>query len=756
MSSVSLSYIRARQGTSWYSASGNANPYVMGYKNAVYYDQGALYTMQVTVSSGHTITSISFSIPKIASNKAYNNTHVYAVIYDYDPTNYFSNNTAPTNYVARDYSDTRINGSSGTSNIVVTVSSLSITSSATYYVFLTTNAENTLDPYMVGASNSYCYISSETAPDNPATSVSTSTTLYMGSQTTLSWYPYDSNYTYTLSYKFTNSGTETTIVSNTSSSSVAFTPPVTLSSLIPNSISGTIILYVESFLNGYSAGKYSSSYPLNIPTSGREPTCASGWASASYTQVLSRCISGYSEIRGTVDVTKITCNYNSTVGSITATCNSTSQTYTASGTKSLGMAISGNNVVTITVKDSRGYSTVYTQTISALAYSPPSFTSLSVIRCDSSADESSNGTYYAVTPNVSYTSYDGSNTLTIRTRWEVFGGTYSSYTNLSNNVKSSALGGGNLSTTSSYLIEVTAYDTLTTSSNPSIQTRTLTNTSLVATFNLKSNGLGAAFFGLANTDNQLSVYGDISILSNTAGDLNSNSRNGAMVYDPGDTTPQWLGRCNGLFKGNGDGIVTGAYGYANLLIKSWYGVGFVDGCTNQGITVGINCRDGHIYSNDITSYGNLSAVNITANRYLIGNNIPAQAFHLVVGQNLDSTTDLTGASFNKDFLYVNFDINNAPQNASAIFFVSPESEGRTDKYSTWSNVPGLIVGTEWFVGYRNVYRFDRWEGALIELIEKSPVYGRHWYCLVGGVMDSSDPTELRYQTAWSYITPQTV
>lgn len=53
----------------------------------------------------------------------------------------------------------------------------------------------------------------------------------------------------------------------------------------------------------------------------------------------------------------------------------------------------------------------------------------------------------------------------------------------------------------------------------------------------------------------------------------------------------------GIFNGNGDG--NGA-GVANLIIKSWYGVGFVDGCSGQGMTVGIDCRSGNITCNSIT------------------------------------------------------------------------------------------------------------------------------------------------------------
>ena len=53
----------------------------------------------------------------------------------------------------------------------------------------------------------------------------------------------------------------------------------------------------------------------------------------------------------------------------------------------------------------------------------------------------------------------------------------------------------------------------------------------------------------------------------------------------------------GIFIGNGDG--NGA-DVANLIIKSWYGDGFVDGSSCQGMTVGIDCRSGNITCNSIT------------------------------------------------------------------------------------------------------------------------------------------------------------
>ena len=54
---------------------------------------------------------------------------------------------------------------------------------------------------------------------------------------------------------------------------------------------------------------------------------------------------------------------------------------------------------------------------------------------------------------------------------------------------------------------------------------------------------------------------------------------------------------SGIYKGNGDGASTGTSGISNLIIKSWYGVGFATSCynvTNPGISLAIDTRTGNV------------------------------------------------------------------------------------------------------------------------------------------------------------------
>ncbi len=590
MSNVSLSFYKARQGYTWYNAS--TNPTVMGYLEPNYVDQGAVYRMTVSVSAGYVVQKLTFNVRNI-SGHAFGYTNVYAVIYSDDPTESFSNNTAPSNYSWRGSSYSYIDGDSGTSDIVVSVD-VNITSTKEYFLFLTTDSGDPLAPFMRGSTNISCSLG-EMKPESPATSVSVSTTPYMDQDFYISWSPYTSGYTYTVSYSFVHHSTQHAVVDRTTANSAKCNvPSFPYGNDIPNSTSGSFKIYVTSYnSSGIQVGETSAEFTLNLPTSNRNPTCKDGWASATYEVKAGTCVAGFSEVKATLDTSKITCNYGSTLREVRISCNSFNTSITESGTFNLGKAITGNNIVTITAYDSRGLGTTYTKTIVGEAYSPPSFNSLSVIRCDASGNESSSGTYYAVTPSVSHTSYGGNNGLLIKTRWQVFGGTYSSYIDVENNVKSAPQGDGNIATTSSYLIEVFAIDTF---SQSSTQTRTLTSTSVAATLNLKSNGLGAAFFGLSSTDKELTVFGRVGVTP-TIDKLNFSKGNtdGALLLSTGG---QSFGEVNGIYRGNGDGnglvLGTSDKSVCNLAIKSWYGVGFVDGCSGNGITVGIDCREGTI------------------------------------------------------------------------------------------------------------------------------------------------------------------
>lgn len=102
------------------------------------------------------------------------------------------------------------------------------------------------------------------------------------------------------------------------------------------------------------------------------------------------------------------------------------------------------------------------------------------------------------------------------------------------------------------------------------------------------------FNGVARTLILLNSSGDTEvpgrIYSNViTGNPGSNDQ-GAMIMH----TKQ--GSNNGMFVGSADtdAQTLGTSIGTNLYIKSWWGLGIVDGCGGNGITVGIDCRNGHI------------------------------------------------------------------------------------------------------------------------------------------------------------------
>lgn len=106
-----------------------------------------------------------------------------------------------------------------------------------------------------------------------------------------------------------------------------------------------------------------------------------------------------------------------------------------------------------------------------------------------------------------------------------------------------------------------------------------------------------------------------------------------------------------------------------------------------------------------------SAVEVPAAGDFLMGGIPAQAFKL------PHSSDLTGASFEKDFLNVNTSNTRAAENAAALFQVAAGD-------STWSNVPSSHAGTYWY-GYRAVLVMNASFYAVV-IVEFLPYVGRIW------------------------------
>lgn len=176
--------------------------------------------------------------------------------------------------------------------------------------------------------------------------------------------------------------------------------------------------------------------------------------------------------------TKVTANLASGAGKYGAT----PKTYTVSigtqsGTPPLTsgyFTTSGDVTIKGTVTDSRGFSRTYTKTITVIDYAAPQILPISeereviAARCNSEGALDANGTYLLIAAKRSYSKVEASgaqkNFCRIQYRYKVEGGSYSSWVDIlaktatSDEVITGALLGGELSTTSTYIVQIRAVD----------------------------------------------------------------------------------------------------------------------------------------------------------------------------------------------------------------------------------------------------------------------------------------------------------
>ena len=272
----------------------------------------------------------------------------------------------------------------------------------------------------------------------------------IGTNTTISITRDKSSYTHTLTYKF---GSATgTIATKTTNTSVVWNPTAsTLYAQIPNAKSGygtvTCQTYDGNTLVGTTtAGFYAYAVKeecLPIVTATIEDTNDSTYA---VTGSRTKFVNYISKPKVTVSATA---KNSATIKSYSFTLNGVTKTSTsAGGTVDFGKINSANNLtLTMTVTDSRGLTASATKTITILAHSSPTAI-VTLNRLNNYEDE----TYLTVDGSIA--SVNSKNTMTIKYRYKVSGGSYGSYTTISDNTKQTL----SLNKNNSYIFNIIVTD----------------------------------------------------------------------------------------------------------------------------------------------------------------------------------------------------------------------------------------------------------------------------------------------------------
>ncbi len=402
-------------------------------------------------------------------------------------------------------SQTVSHNSDGSKSLTITaVYNIRATISGTYYSTITATATITLDSIA------------------RASSVSASS-VNMGSATTVTITTASSSFTHTLTYSF--GSTSGTIATKTSSTSVSWTPPLTLANQIPSATSGTCTITCTTYNGSTSIGSKTCTLTLTVPST-VIPTISSLTATRVDGDVPEDWgIYVKTKSKATLAITGASGSYGSTIKSYSISGGGYSSTASSFTTGYLNT--SGTVTFTAYVADSRGRtSAAATVSISVVNYAAPSFSSYSSQRCTSDGTVSNDGTYIQGLCKYNYYSCSSNNTLTRSIKYKKSSAT--SWTSVSTSFSYNTavvFGSGNISGDSSYDVQYTLTDAFTSVS----VVDTVSTAAVVMDF--KSGGAGLAVGKVAETDDcfevsedwEFKVYGEF--LSDLLG-----SQSGGVYY----------------------------------------------------------------------------------------------------------------------------------------------------------------------------------------------------------------------------------
>ena len=334
----------------------------------------------------------------------------------------------------------------------------------------------------------------------PATQPSLSaSTVEMGKAVTINTPAVNSAYKHTLRYAF--GGASGTIATGITSS-VSWTPPVSLANQIPSATAGSGTIYCDTYSGSTLLGTKSVSITLTVPGSVVPSAGTLSAALAEDTSGTGLYVKGMGKAKLTLSGASGA--YGSSITSYTITGGGWTATNGALTTGTLASA--GNITFTATVTDSRGRKASTTRTISVIDYVKPGVAVCDVYRCDSSGNRKKAGTYFAVEINASYSAITG-NTLSITARYKKQSESdYGTAANVTNNGKT-VLGGGNIGASTTYDVLVTVADKYNSLSIP----RTLSTKSVLQSF---KRSAGAAIGKVAELANWFDVAWNTRIRGN--------------------------------------------------------------------------------------------------------------------------------------------------------------------------------------------------------------------------------------------------
>lgn len=219
-----------------------------------------------------------------------------------------------------------------------------------------------------------------------------------------------SNFTHTVRYQF---GQQSGTIATGVGTGTTWVIPLTLMNLIPNAVKGSGTIYVDTYNGSTKIGTKSCGFTATVPASVK-PTCTLAVSDPTgHLTTYDAYVKGLSKLK--VTITPVLA-YGSTIKTYNTTANGTKYT-TASFTTDI-LNYSGTLTVSTVVTDNRGRSASASKTISAITYTAPAITKLTVRRCNADGSTNEQGAYVQVTFSATVTALNNKNSATYKLRYK--------------------------------------------------------------------------------------------------------------------------------------------------------------------------------------------------------------------------------------------------------------------------------------------------------------------------------------------------
>lgn len=304
--------------------------------------------------------------------------------------------------------------------------------------------------------------------------------------------------------KWSLGGSAVTHTLSSGITSDAFTVPVSWVNEITTAKSGKISILLTTYKGTKKIGSKSYSLKLVIPSESAylpEFSLVAERIDNAVPEEFEEYVKGISKIK--LNIESLNLKYGATVSSYTAKVDTASKSTLPA---TFDLVKSGDITVSVTVKDSRGFSVKKSTVISVLDYSVPSVTVKSLSRCDEEGQKTTSGTFILADLDAKYSYLNGKNVPKITYKYKKADtDTFSGEIEITDTT--CILPDGEFLNNSSYTVAFKITDSITTDNE--FFEREVSSSSIP--FNIRKGGKGASFGCYAENDNELTVAWDLNI-----------------------------------------------------------------------------------------------------------------------------------------------------------------------------------------------------------------------------------------------------